>query len=106
MGDTIDVPEGRNLDVDLEALADAFFQNLYREQHTEYGGWGLDDKRPFGNSSVELDILEIIGMSPDDFADAEHSILPEYRTYANNLYEELGPYLTAKWFERKTNTTK
>ena len=54
-------------DCDMLKLEKAFFRNLQRN-NAEYGQIGLDCKRPFGNSNVEQDILEIIGakMSGDD----------------------------------------
>lgn len=47
----------------LERLARAFFENLRRSEGCEHDGWGLDDKRPFGNGGVELDVLEICGVA-------------------------------------------
>lgn len=84
----------RNKPNDLEKLADAFFANL-RTGNVEYGGWGLDDKRPFGNSDVEGDILEIIGWEP------EKNDSYEQREYASELYAELGDYVAAEWQRRK-----
>lgn len=85
----------RDKEADLWKLADAFFGNLEREQHMEYGGWGLDDKRPFGNSDVHDDILEIINCSPvvDDYQSREQE------DYAAELYDELGGFLQTKWVE-------
>ncbi|MCU1325011.1 MAG: hypothetical protein JWN34_381, partial [Bryobacterales bacterium] len=34
-------------------------------QDCEYGAPEIDPKRPYGNSSVEYDILEILGVKPD-----------------------------------------
>jgi hypothetical protein len=48
------------LDGDMHKLAVAFFANLGRD-NCEYGAIGVNCKRPFGNSDVEGDILEIIG---------------------------------------------
>lgn len=77
----------------LELLADAFFDNL-RISKSEYGGIGLDGKRPFGNSDVEGDILEIIGICPDDDDD-------DNRVYASELYSDLIGYLRRKWEAKK-----
>ena len=80
-------------DEDMRKLAKAFFDNLVREERCEFGGIGLDDKRPFGNSSVEEDILEIIGveMEGDDGEDKCWS--SDQREYALNLYANLIPWL-------------
>lgn len=80
----------RDLRADFTRLADAFFQNLEREQRCEYGGWGLDDKRPFGNSDVEGDILEILGIPGSQRSE-------ELDEYASELYAGLGDWLCAEW---------
>ena len=81
----------RNRTEDLDKLADAFFENLERGD-CEYGGWGLDDKRPFGNSSVGLDILELLGWETD--SDEEYD---EAEDYAHAIYDDLGDHLRARW---------
>lgn len=40
---------------------DLLKQAYISEYECEFGGWGLDCKRPFGNSDVIGDILEILG---------------------------------------------
>ncbi len=77
----------------MDRLADAFFENLERNERCEYGGWGLDDKRPFGNSSVESDIAEIIGIEYDPNEDERE----EFHAYLNELYDDLGHYLKYMW---------
>lgn len=87
----------RNRNEDLAKLADAFFENLERNS-IEYGGWGLDGKRPFGNSYVEGDILEIIGWEPigDEYTQDQEE-------YASDLYGDLGEYLRQQWRMRKAS---
>jgi hypothetical protein len=80
---------------DLKLLANAFFNNLDR-YNCEYGGWGVDDKRPFGNSFVEGDIAEIIGLELVDEDDDSEEHEDQIR-YLNSLYDDLGPYLKYKW---------
>ena len=80
---------------DMLKLADAFFQALERD-NCEYGGWGIHDKRPFGNSDVTGDILEIIGMKRDDEADS----------YADRLYDDLGAFLLEQWQEFRAGANK
>lgn len=85
----------RDIKQDLRKLADAFFDELCMLE-VEYGGIGLDPKRPFGNSNVERDILELLDCEPED--DGDHS--QEQREYAEDLYRnKLIPYLQAKWKE-------
>lgn len=87
----------RNHETDLKLLASAFYENLTISQ-CEYGGIGLDCKRPFGNSDADADILEIIGwdMEGDDGEDKCYS--SEQRAYASSLYNDsLIPYLRSKW---------
>lgn len=85
----------------LEKLADAFFEALEREDRCEYGGWGLDDKRPFGNSDVEDDILEIIGETPDGDDGYRECWSSHQKAYAADLYDALGDYLRRRWNELK-----
>ena len=81
----------------LEKLEKAFFQNIERHDDCEYGSIGLDCKRPFGNSDVEGDILEIIGveMAGDDGDGPCWS--SGQREYAAGLYDELAPWIRAKY---------
>lgn len=88
----------RNRQEDLEKLALAFFVNL-RISNVEQGAWGLDDKRPFGSSYLEGDVLEIIGCEPE----SENGYSPEQDDYASQLYSDLGDYLASEWRRRKTS---
>ena len=85
--------ENRNREADLDILADEFCENLTRGD-CEYGGWGHDDKRPYGNSQVAYDIIDIIGIKCDDVSD-------ELKEYANDLYSDLGSHIARRWIERK-----
>jgi len=84
----------RDTEKDLRKLAEAFFENLVVDD-CEFGSIGLDPKRPFGNSSAEIDILEIIEYPPanhcsrcgDEYSEIQYD-------YARELYfERLIPYL-------------
>jgi len=87
----------RNLQSDLKLLADAFYDNLCYDDSCEYGSIGVDCKRPFGNSFVCGDILEIIGWE-DESKDDDEYYTEEQREYANILYKEkLVPYLKKQW---------
>lgn len=81
----------RNKEKDMRILAGMFFNNLQRDD-IEYGGWGIDGKRPFGNSDVEGDILEELSIEPEIDGYSE-----EQREYASELYGDLGDWLTARW---------
>lgn len=84
---------GRNLDEDLNVLAKAFFNNL-QITNMEYGGIGLDSKRPFGNSNASYDILELLDVKMEG-DDGEVSCYASWQIeYADDLYHnELIPYL-------------
>lgn len=93
----------RNEKEDLKKLASAFFDEL-TIVHIEYGGIGLDPKRPFGNSDVEADILEIIEWEPEQQDDNSWSweggacYSTAQRDYARILYtEKLIPCLKDFW---------
>ncbi len=79
----------------LEILADAFFAHLLRD-NVEYGAWGLDSKRPFGNSYVEGDIAELLEIELPEYETDEYE---EMCLYLNGLYDDLGPFLRYKWLE-------
>ncbi len=87
----------RDEQTDLKVLADAFFAELTMLEW-EYGGIGLDPKRPFGNSDVEGDMLELLdcGLEGDDGDGPCYS--SEQRGYVRNLYrDKLIPYLRGRW---------
>lgn len=80
---------------DLKKLADAFYKNL-EITPWEFGGIGLDPKRPFGNSDALEDILRIIGRKPEKIEDGEKVFSDRQLAYARKLYhKELIPYLRA-----------
>lgn len=72
------------------AYADALtFLNSYG-----YGEWGVDQYRPFGNSSAQIDILEICDIEPEGDEDGEEYYSDEQCEYADYLYKErLGVFL-------------
>src|SRR3990167_1462315 len=45
-----------------------------RWEDCEYGAPAIDCKRPYGNSSVESDIAEILGVTPEDTYDGEPAL--------------------------------
>ena len=83
----------RSKSSDLRILARAFFSEL-TVLEWEYGGIGLDPKRPFGNSDVEADILKLLEweMEGDDGDGPCYS--SAQRNYVCNLYRvDLIPFL-------------
>lgn len=76
-------------------LADKFYEYLERGR-CEYGGWGLDDKRPFGNSYVAGDIMEFLGLPNDEMVGSEQ--YDEQIDYVDSLYDDLGSYLKEEWY--------
>lgn len=93
----------RSWEDDMAKLADAFFDHLQLDKRSySPGGWGLDVKRPFGNSGdISPDIFDIIGIDYNWF---ERKLClddqEELKTYVKYLYEDLGEYLKMKWFEK------
>jgi hypothetical protein len=84
---------------DLKVLAQAFFAHLTLS-HDEFGAIGLDCKRPFGNSFVEGDILELLGARPEG-ADGDWSSAQV--AYAYELYQEdLIPFLQNAYLTDKS----
>lgn len=88
----------RDKQKDLAKLADAFFDFVEYDGSCGFGSVGTDCKRPFGNSYVVENILEILGY--------EKEFAEEQKEYASNLYQqELAPYLREQWrkLHAKTN---
>lgn len=102
MRDIDEILEDLNSDPDrqihMDLLADEFF-NALQFDDCEFGGWGLDCKRPFGNSSVEPDLAEIIGWDRESiWENTDNGDLDEDKCdYLRELYYDLGPYLKYKW---------
>lgn len=89
---------------DLIKLADAFFDNILYDAHCEYGSIGVDCKRPFGNSDVEADVLEIIGRKPEGDDGEGPCWASHQREYAAELYTQaLVPFLRAEWKRLRVN---
>jgi hypothetical protein len=82
--------------IDMQKLARAFFDNLQRD-NCEYGGIGVDSKRPFGNSDVEGDILELLGAEPEGDDGHDKVWSSDQRKYAASCYSHLIEYLQSKY---------
>jgi len=83
----------RNEEQDLQILANAFFKEL-TIINMEYGGIGLDPKRPFGNSDVERDMLELLECKPEGDDGEAECFSSKQREYVEILYrEKLIPFL-------------
>lgn len=90
----------RNEQEDLKKLAKAFYENLEYSDGCEYGSVGTDCKRPFGNSDVEGDILELIEWEPEGDDGEDECYSSKQRDYARKLYtEKLAPYLKEQYFK-------
>lgn len=82
---------------DLFLIASAFFDNLTIDK-VEYGAIGVDCKRPFGNSDVEHDMLEIIEWEPESNDGVDYCYSEKQREYVRDLYfNHLIPYLQQWW---------
>ncbi len=89
----------RNQEKDLKVLADAFFAELCMLEW-EYGGIGLDPKRPFGNRDVDADMLELLDWEPEGDDGDGPCFSSMQREYVASLYrEKLIPYLRKRWSE-------
>lgn len=81
----------------LRLLAAAYFEALEFLSPYNTGSPMLDCKRPFGNSSVDVDVLEIIGVDPEEEEDGNMVYSKDQMNYGRELYvEELVPYLKEK----------
>lgn len=89
----------RNRNEDLKKLANAFYKNIEIDI-MEFGGIGLEGKRPFGNSDVPADILEIIGWKKEGMEGGDPCYTEVQEKYAMNLYHRyLIPYIRKCWLK-------
>jgi hypothetical protein len=91
--------KGENMELkkeDMGKLEKAFFENLQRD-NCEYGAIGVDCKRPFGNSDVEGDILEIIKVEPEGDDGVDKCWSSKQREYAAAMYDGLIEWLQSKY---------
>lgn len=87
----------RNKKEDLTKLAHAFYKNL-EITPWEFGGIGLDPKRPFGNSNVPEDLLRIIGWKKEGRDEEGLCYTDKQIEYVIGLYrKELIPFLRKNW---------
>ena len=92
----------RNKEADLFVLADAFYRELFNNEHS-YGEPCIDGKRPFGNSDVEADILEMLEWEPEGNDGYGECYSLGQREYASNLYKvELVPFLQSEWKKHRS----
>ena len=97
----------RNEQQDLKTLANAFYKELSFIDGIEYGWVGLDCKRPFGNSQVEDDILDLLEVGPENFEYGEPTYSNAQRDYARTLYtEKLVPFLKEQWQKQNSHFDK
>ena len=61
----------------------------WRYEDCEYGAPAIDCKRPYGNSSVESDIAEILGWKLFENKDGETQLSREQSDKASDLHHEL-----------------
>lgn len=52
--------------------------------YDEFGSPAVDPKRPFGNSSVYFDMLEILGLPEQD----EYTLTPDQTDYLDKIYAQ------------------
>lgn len=91
---------------DLEKLANAFYRNL-EITPWEFGGIGLDPKRPFGSSDVCQSMLKIIGWKKEG-RDGYGTCYADYQIdYVYDLYKkDLIPFLRKNWLIYKKENEK
>ncbi len=85
----------KNYEADLKKLAAAYW-NEFACHDDGYIFIGVGGKRPFGNSGVVGDVLEIIEMEPES-KEEPGCYSDEQYAYAIELFrEKLAPYLKEK----------
>ena len=52
----------------------------------EFGAPEIDPKRPYGNSDVEYDIAEILGITPEEMDDGYPSLSDDQRLFVRSLH--------------------
>jgi len=91
----------RNKKEDLTKLAHAFYKNL-EITPWEFGGIGLNPKRPFGNSDVPGDMLKIIGCKKEGRDEEGPCYTDRQIQYVIDLYrKDLVPFLRKNWLVKE-----
>jgi hypothetical protein len=80
----------------LELLADEFMKYMELEWDGEYIESG-NPKRPFGNSDVLSDVIDVIGWIRADYDDVEAH--DKQNEYAVSLLNDLGKHIQKRWKE-------
>ena len=84
--------------------------NIRFEEYVEYGAPAVDPKRPYGNSSVDQDIYEILEWEPeeiDDYGDPEfdhdraYKIHQEMTDVLQILVQHVGEPILGEWEEKQ-----
>ena len=91
---------GRYRKKDLHVIATAILDGLYIDD-CEYGGWCIDSKRPFGNSDVNSDMIDMLGIDVqkcphcNEFIDGDdgtrESMSPNFTGMLATTYPNAGP---------------
>ncbi len=85
---------------DLHLLATRVLNESRQHSSGEGWGWGLDDKRPFGNSGREgvgYDVLYTIGLTLPDVRALPEKDQEELIDYALDLYFVVASYICEVW---------
>ena len=91
----------RNLAADIDVIAAAVIDALFVDT-CEYGAIGVDAKRPFGNSDVEGDMLQLLGCKPDGNDGEDECWSSQQREYVRDIYRRrVIPRIQETWKQRK-----
>ena len=85
-------PCSRDIDSDMQVIANAFFQALIDNQRA-HDCVGISPKRPFGNSNIGGDIAHMLNIAIDDPTGDSDFINDEINDYCNGLWEKLPLWL-------------
>lgn len=90
----------RNEKEDIDTIATAIVMGLFVDD-CDYGGIGVDPKRPFGNSDVEGDMLEMIGAEQEGDDGDGPCWSSAQKEYVRAIYhEKVIPRIQAVWRSR------
>ena len=97
--------KNRDIAADVETIATAVIDALHITPW-EYGGIGVDPKRPFGGGDVEDDMLKLLACQPESDDGFKPCWSQEQREYVHEIYHKrVIPRIQEVWKRRTVSSS-
>lgn len=84
----------RNRDEDLRIIATALLESA---SHSDMSNYFIDLKRPLGNSQIDIDVLELLGIEPSMQTREGAFYTPTEKEYAWSLFKDIPKWIYKTW---------